>query len=48
MELAIVMSNVALVLVTLMMVAVDWHSDNVLVKIIRILKPPYHNGDDDS
>lgn len=36
---AIVVSNVGIVLVSLALIAVDWHSDNALVKIVRTLNP---------
>lgn len=39
MNFAIVVSNLGIVLVSLALIAVDWHSDNVLVTIVKTLNP---------
>lgn len=36
---AIVISNLGIVLVSLGLIAVDWHSDNALVTIVKTLNP---------
>lgn len=56
MEVAIVISNVGIILVSLMLVAVDWHSDNAIVTIVKTLNPftptppkhDHHHREDDS
>ena len=56
MNFAIVVSNVGIVLVSLALIAVDWHSDNVLVTIVKTLNPftptppkhDHHHREDDS
>jgi hypothetical protein len=39
MEMALVVSNCALVMVTLILAGVDWHKDNMLVQVVQMLRP---------
>lgn len=41
MEISILLSNLALVLVTGIAAAVDWHKDNLFVKVVRTMRPSW-------
>lgn len=40
-ELSILMSNIALIIVTLTASAVEWHKDNALARIVKTLRPSW-------
>lgn len=42
-EVLILSSNIALVLVTALASAVDWHKDNMLVQVVRALRPSWRS-----
>lgn len=41
-DIPMLISNVTLILVTLIAAAVSWNKDNMLAKIIRIVRPSWH------